>query len=261
MGGPLAVIYVDQTSDTAITGIRVFDRDNGGTFVGPGGDTLPTPGSGTTTAGEWFLKTGTSAGFYRMNEANDTWELLTPGSVDWGDITGTLSNQTDLQDELDAKADDSDLTTHTGSTSNPHEVTLEQARTQNSQLSGDINVNGNDLTSVQKIDFNTPATATASSSAITLPTDTYLKINADLNDQATVTATLQTPARPCNCIIVFTHGSSTASTVTFATQGAEGIAYSTSFTIDGSTDDIFVVGAYFNGTNWYLSASEAMSIQ
>ena len=35
------------------------------------------------------------------------------GSAEWGNIGGTLSNQTDLQEELDNKADESDLTSHT----------------------------------------------------------------------------------------------------------------------------------------------------
>ena len=35
-------------------------------------------------------------------------------NTDWGDIGGTLSDQTDLQAALDLKADDSDLTDHTG---------------------------------------------------------------------------------------------------------------------------------------------------
>src|SRR5690606_19618105 len=36
------------------------------------------------------------------------------GSVEWGNITGTLSDQTDLQDELDLKANDDDVVHKTG---------------------------------------------------------------------------------------------------------------------------------------------------
>lgn len=44
----------------------------------------------------------------------------------WGGITGTLSDQTDLQAALDAKATTAALTSHTGNTSNPHSVTAAQ---------------------------------------------------------------------------------------------------------------------------------------
>lgn len=48
------------------------------------------------------------------------------GGGAWGEITGTLSDQTDLQSALDAKAAASALTTHTSNTSNPHSVTASQ---------------------------------------------------------------------------------------------------------------------------------------
>lgn len=126
--------------------------------------------------------------------------------------------------------------------------------------SDDLDLNGGDITSLQKVKFNSVGTATASSSAVTVPTATYSNIEVDLNDESTVTATLTTPSAPGKCTIVFTHGSSTASTVTLATEGAENI-YTEGGTIDldGSTSDRYVVGAYFNGSNWYLSASAAMS--
>jgi len=41
----------------------------------------------------------------------------------WGAITGTLADQTDLQDTLDLKAFASDLTTHVNNVSNPHNTT------------------------------------------------------------------------------------------------------------------------------------------
>ena len=44
----------------------------------------------------------------------------------WGDITGTLSNQEDLQQALDNKADTGDLTAHIDNTNNPHNVTAGQ---------------------------------------------------------------------------------------------------------------------------------------
>jgi hypothetical protein len=50
---------------------------------------------------------------------------LTIGS-EWGDITGTLSEQSDLQAALDDKADADTLTSHTSNVSNPHSVTAAQ---------------------------------------------------------------------------------------------------------------------------------------
>jgi hypothetical protein len=60
---------------------------------------------------------------------NGAWiqTISSGGSAAWGDITGTLSNQTDLQDALDAKASATDLNNHTSNTNNPHSVTATQA--------------------------------------------------------------------------------------------------------------------------------------
>lgn len=56
-----------------------------------------------------------------------------------GDITltGTV-------DGVDVSQLATDTASHTGSTSNPHQVSLEQARTQNNQISGDIDFNQNE---------------------------------------------------------------------------------------------------------------------
>lgn len=524
MSGPLAVFYVDQSSDTAITGVRVFDRANGGTLVGPGGDTLPTPGAGTTTANEWFFKTGTSSGLYRMNDDNDTWEFIAGVvATAWGAIGGTLGDQTDLQSALNAKAAAGDLSSHTGntsnphstsianigsgtlsqlntaitdatlddsssprtpsshthgnitnsgligttanlplitgtagiiqassfgssvntfcqgndsrlsdaripiahafidttghtatglttghflkatgattygfaahgltysdvgaapsstvsfpgfgttnitacvgddgrlsdartpvshvhgnitnigaigttanlplitgtsgviqassfgtttntfcqgndsrlsdsrtptshssshevggsdlishdsitgagtnshstidshlsSTSNPHSVTLEQARSAGSALSGNINMNGNDLTSLRKVGFGTVQSVNASSGAAAVAFGTYQKFNVNLNDEPEVIVTLGTPFAPGNYVLTLIHGSTTASAVTFATEGSEVIyAQGGAIDVDGSTGNHYVVTGYFNGTNWYLAASNAMS--
>ena len=44
--------------------------------------------------------------------------------INWGSIGGTLADQTDLKDALDAKADQADLTSHENDTNNPHSVTF-----------------------------------------------------------------------------------------------------------------------------------------
>lgn len=48
------------------------------------------------------------------------------GAPEWGAIEGTLADQTDLQNALNAKAAASSLTSHTSDTSNPHSVTATQ---------------------------------------------------------------------------------------------------------------------------------------
>ena len=45
-----------------------------------------------------------------------TWAAVSVGGVSWGGITGTLSDQTDLKNALDAKQDASTAVTHTAST-------------------------------------------------------------------------------------------------------------------------------------------------
>lgn len=47
---------------------------------------------------------------------------------------------------------DSDLSDHVDDTGNPHETTLEQARSEDNTLSGNINFSGNDASNVGSID-------------------------------------------------------------------------------------------------------------
>ena len=49
------------------------------------------------------LGLGTAGQVLATNSAADGKEWITTNSAEWGNITGTLSNQTDLQTELDAK--------------------------------------------------------------------------------------------------------------------------------------------------------------
>jgi len=63
------------------------------------------------------------------------------GDQAWGDITGTLSSQTDLQTALDAKADDTDI----GVTIQGYDATLETGATKTSRknliINGDFRIN------------------------------------------------------------------------------------------------------------------------
>lgn len=55
-----------------------------------------------------------SHGHIAYYDADGKWKTASPGTllttISWGDIIGTITNQADLQAELDAKADDSDVT-------------------------------------------------------------------------------------------------------------------------------------------------------
>jgi hypothetical protein len=63
---------------------------------------LPTVNNGTLT----IQANGTTVGTFTANQAgNTTANIVVPDSATWGNITGTLSNQTDLQNALDAKQD------------------------------------------------------------------------------------------------------------------------------------------------------------
>lgn len=67
----------------------------------------------------------TANAFYKYE--NGAWSTFAGGSGSvWGGITGTLSDQTDLNTALSSKANASDLTAHTSNTSNPHSVTATQ---------------------------------------------------------------------------------------------------------------------------------------
>lgn len=57
----------------------------------------------------------------------------------WGSISGTLGDQTDLNDALNLKADQADLDTHTSNTANPHNVTKSQVGLGNVDNTSDVN--------------------------------------------------------------------------------------------------------------------------
>lgn len=69
--------------------------------------------------------------FKRGNGVNKYADLSVIGSASetaaaWGQITGNIASQTDLQAAFTAKAAQADLSAHTGNTSNPHTVTAAQ---------------------------------------------------------------------------------------------------------------------------------------
>lgn len=65
--------------------------------------------------------------------------VATSGGGTWGSITGTLSDQTDLNTALGLKASQSSLNTHTTDVSNPHSVTKSQVGLGNVDNTSDVN--------------------------------------------------------------------------------------------------------------------------
>lgn len=93
-------INITVPTDTA-------DLTNGAGFITSA--SLPTVNNGTLD----IQVNGTSVGTFTANQAgNTTANIVVPDSATWGNIIGTLSNQTDLQTALDAKQNTiSDLST------------------------------------------------------------------------------------------------------------------------------------------------------
>lgn len=86
-------INITVPTDTA-------DLTNGAGFITAA--SLPTVNNGTLT----IQANGTTVGTFTANQAgNTTANIVVPDSATWGNITGTLSNQTDLQSALDDKYD------------------------------------------------------------------------------------------------------------------------------------------------------------
>jgi len=55
--------------------------------------------------GDLYVDTTANAAYIATGTANTDWELIDTATIAWGSITGTLSNQTDLQDALDLKGE------------------------------------------------------------------------------------------------------------------------------------------------------------
>jgi hypothetical protein len=98
----------------------------------------PTLANGAGTAGDFYRVStaGTvdlgagdlvfDVGDHVIYEGSVWQQFDPPQTVAWGDLTGTLADQTDLTAAVDAKADESALTAHTSAANNPHSVTKAQ---------------------------------------------------------------------------------------------------------------------------------------
>jgi hypothetical protein len=118
------------------------------------------------------------------DESNNTDDYTTgatfntaTGVVEFTRQSGSTYN-VDLDDRwsltADTQANTDLITTHTGDTSNPHQVTLEQARTALNVLNGDINFSGNSIVDLSTLGFVSGETLSWNSDFKTLNVPTGL---------------------------------------------------------------------------------------
>lgn len=116
---------------------------------------------------------------------NRAWVEVTTGGGTWGSITGTLSNQTDLQSALNAKANDSDVVKLTGNQSIAGDKTF----------TGDIVLN--ELTASRVL--ITDANKHVKSSTVTTTELDYLSgVTSTVQGQYVVTTVTSTTSSPAN---------------------------------------------------------------
>lgn len=97
----ISQVLIDDSSDRVISGVQVYDRDNGGVLVVPSGTAFPAP----TEAGELFWRSDLNF-LYRRNDANSGWSSVSvnPATIEHGDLLG-LGDDDHPQYQTDARAD------------------------------------------------------------------------------------------------------------------------------------------------------------
>lgn len=94
-------VLIDDSSDRVISGVQVYDRDNGGTFVVPAGTAFP----GSPVGGELFWRTDLSS-LHRRDDGNTAWVELSvsAATLDHGLLQG-LGDDDHTQYQTEARAD------------------------------------------------------------------------------------------------------------------------------------------------------------
>jgi len=130
----------------------------------------------TTGSAVWVSITQSTS---TVAEINDIGDVTISGIAD-NDILSYDSGSGDWINQTISSLDIATSTTliaHTSDTSNPHAVTLEQARSENSQLSGDIDANSNTIENLRDPVVNQEAATKAYVDDAVLNTDASTKID------------------------------------------------------------------------------------
>jgi hypothetical protein len=128
------------------------------------------------------------------------------------------------------------------------------------QNSGVLVDDSDRITNIVTATFNEWPTLTPSAGAITVDFASYQKATIDLNDEASVTITLNIPAGPGNFMLILKQGSSTATTsITWVTEGSHGL-YGPYGAISYSQvlDLVTMIGLAYDGTDWFVVSTQPL---
>lgn len=236
------VVYSQLTGNTAgkidkITGatdnIAIFTVDGG---LQDGGFTIPEL-TGLTTY--QFVGSGGTTVDVSGNTITISSTIPTGTTVSWGDITGTLSNQTDLQNEFNSKLNVSDFNTYTGDT-NSRLTDVEEIT--NIALTGGTNgltVNGRNLKVGGTLSENTTITLTGHS--LTIQDDRVTPRGIEYGDDYSLTYTNRSLVDK-SYVDTVAGGLVPKDSVDVATTTTDGNINLTGFT--GSIDGVLVLDGY-----------------
>jgi hypothetical protein len=124
--------------------------------------------------------------------------------------------------------------------------------------SAGLEMNNYDIYEAKTITFNSVPTVTPSAGTATCAFDDYQKIIVNLNNVSSVTVQLNTPRAAGNFMLVLLQGSTTASTVTWATEGTH--AFWGSVSVASGTSERTMIGLFYDGSTWYGGSNQATQI-
>lgn len=122
-----------------------------------------------------------------------------------------------------------------------------------------LDLNNNAIIDVQTVTFNQWGSVTASGSAAAVAFDDYQQCTVDLNDQSSCTVTLNVPDGPGGFKLILVQGSTTPSTITWATEGTHALyAPSGTLTVAPGAGERTIIGLWYDGTDWHAVSSQPM---
>lgn len=116
VGDPAGEVTLKNKDDQTLIPHTELATANKAGRVKPDGTTTSVDNNGamSVVGKQDTLVSGTNIKTVNGNSLLGSGDVVIGAQVSWGNVTGTLSNQTDLQDALDAKADDSEVVKLTG---------------------------------------------------------------------------------------------------------------------------------------------------